>query len=40
MILCYFVFEGCGHCKKAKPHFTEAAAKFADDPKVAAQIIY
>lgn len=29
------LLAGCGHCKKAKPHFTEAAAKFADNPKVA-----
>lgn len=27
-------FTGCGHCKSAKPEFTEAAAKFRDDPKV------
>lgn len=25
---------GCGHCKKAKPEFTGAAERFADDPKV------
>lgn len=29
-----YVVLGCGHCKKAKPEFTEAAAKFQDDPKV------
>lgn len=36
-ILCTFTCIcpiGCGHCKKAKPHFTEAASKFAGDSKV------
>ena len=27
-------FSGCGHCKKAKPEFTEAAEQFKDDNKV------
>ena len=26
---------GCGHCKSAKPHFADAAAMFAAEPKVA-----
>ena len=28
------MFSGCGHCKKAKPEFMAAAAKFVDDSKV------
>lgn len=28
------IFSGCGHCKKAKPEFTNAAEKYKDDPKV------
>jgi len=27
-------FEGCGHCKNAKPHYTKAAEQFKDDLKV------
>ncbi len=26
---------GCGHCKKAKPEYQNAAAEFADDKKIA-----
>ena len=26
--------SGCGHCKQAKPHFTNAAEQFKDDNKV------
>lgn len=29
-----FILPGCGHCKKAKPEYTNAAEKFKDDPKV------
>lgn len=29
-------FTGCGHCKKAKPEFMEAAQKFVEDSKVLA----
>ena len=32
--LLYCFFSGCGHCKKAKPEFTEAAEQFKDDSKV------
>jgi hypothetical protein len=28
------IFSGCGHCKKAKPEFMAAAAKFKEDSKV------
>ena len=28
------IFVGCGHCKKAKPLFTNAAAAFKDNVKV------
>lgn len=28
-------YLGCGHCKRAKPEFTEAANVFKDDPRVA-----
>jgi len=28
------VFLGCGHCKKAKPEFAQAAAEFKDNPRV------
>ena len=31
----FFLTSGCGHCKKAKPEFTNAAEKFAEDSKVA-----
>ena len=31
------LFSGCGHCKKAKPEFTEAAEEFKDDNKVLSQ---
>ena len=34
MPVAVIVFLGCGHCKKAKPEFTQAADKFADDSKV------
>ena len=27
---------GCGHCKKAKPEFGNAAGQFSDDTKVCA----
>jgi thiol-disulfide isomerase/thioredoxin len=29
---CFFL--GCGHCKKAKPLYTNAAAKLKENPKV------
>ena len=29
-----FLFEGCGHCKNAKPEFNEAAEVLKDDPRV------
>lgn len=29
-----YFFEGCGHCKRAKPEFTIAADTFKDDPRV------
>lgn len=32
LIIAYYL--GCGHCKKAKPEYTNAAAKFANDKKV------
>ncbi|CAF2762598.1 unnamed protein product [Rotaria sp. Silwood2] len=32
--LIMFYAPWCGHCKKAKPLFTSAAAKFTDNPKV------
>jgi len=31
---CLLRVAGCGHCKKAKPEFQNAASKFADDKKV------
>ena len=30
----YFFLTGCGHCKKAKPEFQNAAEQFKDDKKV------
>lgn len=30
----YFLFQGCGHCKKAKPEFVTAADYFKDDIRV------
>ncbi|XP_067937992.1 protein disulfide-isomerase A5-like [Watersipora subatra] len=31
--LVMFYAPWCGHCKKAKPHYTAAAAQFTEDPK-------
>ncbi|KAF7266973.1 hypothetical protein GWI33_019754 [Rhynchophorus ferrugineus] len=33
-VLVMFYAPWCGHCKRAKPEFSDAAAKFKDDPKV------
>lgn len=33
LIICH-ERTGCGHCKKAKPEFTTAAAHYKDDPHV------
>ncbi|CAH1107569.1 unnamed protein product [Psylliodes chrysocephalus] len=33
-VLVMFYAPWCGHCKRAKPEFTSAAAEFKDDPKV------
>ena len=30
----FFFLTGCGHCKKAKPEFQNAAEQFKDDKKV------
>jgi thiol-disulfide isomerase/thioredoxin len=30
----HFLFIGCGHCKKAKPEFMQAAEKLNEDSKV------
>lgn len=27
-------FEGCGHCKRAKPEFNKVADTFKDDPRI------
>lgn len=29
-----FIYLGCGHCKKAKPEYQNAASQFVDDKKV------
>lgn len=34
LYLNHFSSSGCGHCKKAKPEYNNAAEKFKDDPKV------
>ncbi|XP_066149547.1 protein disulfide-isomerase A5 [Euwallacea fornicatus] len=33
-VLVMFYAPWCGHCKKAKPEFTQAAAEFRDNPRV------
>lgn len=33
-VLVIFYAPWCGHCKRAKPEFSRAADRFADDPKV------
>jgi len=30
----------CGHCKRAKPEFTEAAAQYRDDSKVRGNLMF
>lgn len=35
MMFQWYSFSGCGHCKKAKPEFEEAADEVKDDPKMA-----
>ena len=32
-------FSGCGHCKAAKPEFTNAAEQFKDDNKVQLELL-
>ncbi len=34
MIMSSCLLPGCGHCKKAKPEFMNAAAQFTDNNKV------
>lgn len=29
----FFLFKGCGHCKRAKPEFNKASDFFKDDPR-------